>query len=137
MEATLVIPESNWERMRAHVAAAAPEEACGLVSGSGSIARRVIPIENTLHSETRFRMEPGAQIKALMEIDARAEKLLAIYHSHPRGPNHPSETDITEATFPEALSLIWYPHDGEWTCRGYVLSRQGWEAVQIRIDSGM
>jgi hypothetical protein len=37
----------------------------------------------------------------------RGEKLIAIYHSHPRAVNpHPSETDVRLAFYPSATYLI-------------------------------
>ncbi len=96
------------EAMRAALEAALPEEGCGLLFGRGQRVERVVPIQNALHSPVRFRLEPQAQLAAMQEADAQGLELLAIYHSHPRGPDHPSVTDIEEAAYPQAAHLIWW-----------------------------
>lgn len=136
MSGSLIVPRWAIERMRSHVAAAAPEEACGLVSGRASLVRRVTPIENMLHSKTRYRMEPYAMVEELMEIDELMEELLAIYHSHPHGPNHPSETDLAEAYYPDAVSIIWYQENENWICKGYAMHPPDtWTQVQLKIGA--
>lgn len=66
----------------------------------------VYPIENNLHSPTAYQMNPQQQLKAMLELEANGWQMLAIYHSHPNGPETPSLTDIQQTTYPEALSLI-------------------------------
>lgn len=90
-----------------HLQTCYPEEGCGLVAGddAGRVTA-VYPIENSLHSPTAFKMNPQQQIQAMLELEANDWQLLAIYHSHPHGPETPSRTDIQQATYPEALTLI-------------------------------
>jgi proteasome lid subunit RPN8/RPN11 len=42
----------------------------------------------------------------MVEWEDAGLELLAIYHSHPQGPEGPSETDIAMATYPEATYII-------------------------------
>ena len=51
-------------------------------------------------------MEPTQQIKSMLNIEAKGLTLLAIFHSHPHGPQTPSETDIAKAYYPEVVHLI-------------------------------
>ncbi|RTI14901.1 M67 family metallopeptidase, partial [Thermus scotoductus] len=59
---------------------------------------RVIPLPNA-HPEplVGYLAEPLALLRALKEMEREGLALLAIYHSHPRGPAFPSPTDIREA----------------------------------------
>ena len=82
-----------------------PHEACGLLVGKGS-ADRFIPMENTLASSTAFEMDPAKLISTLRDLRGAGEELVAIYHSHPRGPARPSKSDIERAYYPEAAHLI-------------------------------
>jgi proteasome lid subunit RPN8/RPN11 len=113
----------GWEQMRAHVEKLAPEEACGLVAGrrlAGEYhAEAVLELANILHSRTRYRIDPQEQLDAFNLIDEQNLDLIAIYHSHPNGPDHPSPTDIAEAYYPDAVYLIWSAASREWHCRGY------------------
>jgi proteasome lid subunit RPN8/RPN11 len=121
--------------MRAHVAAAAPQEACGLLAGANGGSRQVFEITNELASPTHFSMAPREQLAALLEIERRGWELLAIYHSHPAGPPRPSRTDVSEARYPGVVHLIWSPDAGEWSCRAFLLD--GGEAREIGIELGL
>lgn len=118
----MTLTRHHYEAMRRQVAALAPEEACGLVAGSGGRSTEVIPVENILHSPVRYRMEPRAQIDALNRLDEQGWDLLAIYHSHPSGPNYLSETDLAEAYYPESIYLIWFVEGGRWVCKAFQIA---------------
>ncbi len=115
----------DWEEMQADVARKAPEEACGLIAGELQEpiyqALAVIPATNSLHSPVRYQIEPIEQLAALNRIDAEAWDLVGIYHSHPNGPDTPSETDVAECYYPEAVQLIWSKRTGAWKCRGFLI----------------
>lgn len=85
-----------------------PLEGCGLLAGDAAAGwvTAVYPIENSLHSPTAYKMDPAQQIQAMLDLEARGWQLLAIYHSHPHGPEIPSATDVALATYPEALYVI-------------------------------
>ena len=51
-------------------------------------------------------MEPEELISALRSIRTNGESLLAIVHSHPRGPAIPSSRDIERAWYPESAQVI-------------------------------
>ena len=83
----------------------------------------VHPVTNILHSPVRYRMDPQEQLRAFQEIDEAGLELLAIYHSHPNGPEEPSPTDIAEAYYPEVVYLIWSLASGNWQCRGFKIKK--------------
>lgn len=84
----------------------APEEICGLLAGTAGRVFHVLPVMNELHSPIRFRMEPREQLARFLWMDQNDLDLLAIYHSHPRGPVEPSPTDISEFSYPGTISMI-------------------------------
>jgi proteasome lid subunit RPN8/RPN11 len=111
--------QSFYIQMLEHVQSTAPEEACGLVAGIDNLATKVYSVSNELHSPTRFRMDSGEQIRLCLEMERQGLDLLAIYHSHPKGPGHPSVTDQAEFAYPGVITLIWYPSATGWECRAY------------------
>jgi len=131
------------EAMRAALEAALPEEGCGLLFGRGQCVERVVPIQNALHSPVRFRLEPQAQLAAMQGADEQGLELLAIYHSHPRGPDHPSATDIEEAAYPQAAYLIWWQDGaGGWQVELFWLeglkdlgAPRGYRLGRLRVES--
>lgn len=86
--------------------AAYPLEACGLLAGRERRTTRLYAIDNILQSPVAYEMDPLQQVKALLDLEARGETLLAIYHSHPGGPETPSPTDVAQAYYPEAIHII-------------------------------
>jgi proteasome lid subunit RPN8/RPN11 len=51
-------------------------------------------------------MDPKQQLAAMIDMEEQGWDLIAIYHSHPNGPQVPSATDIDKAYYPEAAHLI-------------------------------
>ncbi len=118
-----VLQEAVFAAMRAEVAGWAPEEACGMAAGRPGEAERTFPVANRLHSATRFEMDPLEQLRGLQQIEAAGLELVAIYHSHPHGPPHPSPTDVEEFAYPGVVYLIWSAEPGAdpagWTVRAF------------------
>lgn len=127
----LTLPLDHLKRMQDQVTSAYPEEACGLIAGIEGISLAVYPITNELHSPVRFRLDPQEQLEAFMDIEAKGWDVLAVYHSHPRGPESPSQTDIDEFAYPGILYLIWSLEGLTWQCRGYEI--EGTEISEISL----
>lgn len=123
-----------WERLLLDVESRIPEEACGLLAGLGSKVLEIIPIENIYHSPHRYRMNPEAQLSAFQYLEEQGWEMLAIYHSHPEGPAQPSNTDIEEAYYPEAVYIILSPDDGNFSPRGYIIIEGAVQEIPIRIE---
>jgi proteasome lid subunit RPN8/RPN11 len=130
------IPDDVWTTMLDHVISCLPEEACGLLGGTGSLASLVLPVANVAGSSTRFQMEPRGQIEAMTRIEQAGLDLVAIYHSHPGGPLVPSETDLREAAYPESAYLIWSPGAVAWECRAFRIGPQGAKAMAMVSGEG-
>ena len=52
-----------------------------------------------------YEVDPDTLARMIDFEDAGLE-LVAIYHSHPRGPETPSPIDIARATYPDSVYLI-------------------------------
>lgn len=124
---------AHWAAMRAHVAALAPEEACGIVAGRDGQSLDVVPLENVLHSSTRYRIAPEAQFQAFAALMKQDQELLAIFHSHPHGPARPSRIDIAEAFYPNTAYLIWAPAANDWICRAFRIADDEVEEISLRV----
>lgn len=104
----LSISHADLDHILAHVQSERPREACGLLGGAGGHVMAVYPVTNVADDpRTSFRMDGEAQYAAMVEMEENGWELLAIYHSHPCGVHsEPSPTDIDQAYYPEALSVI-------------------------------
>lgn len=117
----LEIPASCRQTMLDHIHRCLPEEACGLLAGQGELVKDALPVTNQLHSPTRFYMDPVELVKNLHWIDDHNLEILGIYHSHPNGPDHPSETDLQEYLYPTAAAVIWFHSGKEWHANAYLI----------------
>jgi len=118
----LKIPKSIFDQMLDHAERDAPFECCGLLAGKDAQVTRAYKIANIVAMEgaelsnfddaraAQLRLLPAEQraaiafvmdaremSMALKEMRSNGTELLVVYHSHPRGPDHPSPTDIKVA----------------------------------------
>jgi proteasome lid subunit RPN8/RPN11 len=106
MPAGLGFTEKHLKMIVDHLEYCLPEEGCGLVGGLGEVARLILPVENELHSPVRFLMRPMDQFRAMERLEKDGLELVAIFHSHPNGPDHPSATDVAEFYYPGSMVVI-------------------------------
>ena len=117
-----------------HLRSVWPEEGCGLLAGQNGLVSQVIPVENALHSETRFAMAGGAMVAALVNILEAGRQLNAIYHSHPAGPARLSPTDLAQLSYPDAVQLVVsLAQPDRPDLRGFWVENGRIESVPIRI----
>ena len=106
-----LIRRSVFQIMLAHTQASYPLEACGLLAGQDNCISHIYIIENILHSPVAYEMDPQQQLEAMLNLEDLDLELLAAYHSHPQGPQTPSETDIAKAYYPDLAQIIVSLHD--------------------------
>ncbi len=130
------LPQDLWKQMEADVASKSPEEACGFVIGKGNIAVSVLPVTNILHDPFRFRMDPQEELAALLLAEDTGQEILAIYHSHPGGIDHPSISDINELAFPGIIYLIWFQKSSDWRCRAFEMKSNS-NPIEISVITSL
>jgi proteasome lid subunit RPN8/RPN11 len=127
----IIITKQQQMEMQSHINGCYPEEACGLLIGNGNNITEVHPITNILHSPIAFRMDPVEQYQALLRQETNRLDLLCIYHSHPAGPENPSEQDIREFAYPGSPYLIWSLKGGQWHMFGFIINGQKYHEIEI------
>jgi proteasome lid subunit RPN8/RPN11 len=105
------IPGRLLDEIIAWCFAGRPNEACGLLAGSGLAAdggapTRFLPLTNAAASPYRYLIDPQEQLRAVLAIDDAGEEVWGIVHSHVASPAAPSDTDVGLAGWPDALYLI-------------------------------
>ncbi len=88
-----------------------PNEACGLIVGSGPALDggrplRFEPTRNAAASPFRYEIAPEDLLRISLAVDDADEAIWGIVHSHTHTPARPSPTDIGLAFYPEALYLL-------------------------------
>lgn len=101
--AALTLPAILAATLLERARARPDEEICGLIGNDFSH----YPIANRAAApQHAFEMDVREQIAVLRELRAHRQRLLAIYHSHPRGEAAPSGRDLELAGYPESCMLI-------------------------------
>jgi proteasome lid subunit RPN8/RPN11 len=103
----LKIGKEIWEKMMEHLRSGWPEEACGILGGTDSLATEVYPIKNVDENpRVRYLIEPQGQFAAFKDMRKKGLEMVAIFHSHPESPAYPSVTDVGLAYYQEAYYII-------------------------------
>jgi proteasome lid subunit RPN8/RPN11 len=113
----VVIPDEVRAELKAHAAAEAPNEACGLVVLRDGVAERYERGRNAAASPYRFELDVDPELWFLEDEGYE----LAVFHSHLSAPPRPSRTDVENI--------------GLWEGRPYLIYSLGEDALgAFRID---
>ncbi len=121
-----------YRAMLNHVSSVFNEEVCGMAVGQKKAIYQGIPVENILHSPDAYQMNPQEQVDTLINIEKQSLELLAIYHSHPTGPDHPSQRDIREFAYPGIATIIWspIPNGNQWQMKVFRIQEKGYSQTE-------
>ena len=113
-----------------HARAAAPRECCGFLVGRGSRIDECVPTANVDPNPSRFQIDPASHIELNRRLRGGPRSILGVYHSHPRGGDAPSPSDVAEASYRDFVHVIVSLEDAEKpTIRAYRIA----EGIAISI----
>lgn len=101
-----------FNRLLAEARATQHIECCGLLAGRDGVVSAVLPAKNALHSAASYEIAPEELFALFRGMRAENLEHLGIYHSHPKGENFPSPSDLERAFYPEAAYVIICPNAG-------------------------
>jgi proteasome lid subunit RPN8/RPN11 len=102
----LTLTRAMVDQVIAHARRDHPDEACGVIAGRDGMATRVVEMENAERSPTFYRFDAQEQLRVWRAMDDADEVPMVIYHSHTATEAHPSRTDISLASEPDAHYLL-------------------------------
>ena len=112
----VVMSRAHWDELLAHARDEAPNECCGYARVRDGRVEDVFRGENERASPYGYALDGRSLLNANELDDAGFE--VVIYHSHPRSPAEPSQTDINLAYYPHwryvIVSLTNEPHVRAW-----------------------
>jgi len=100
------ISRALYESMVQQVLSVYPIEGCGLLAGKDVRIQQMYAVDNIRNSPIVYEMDPGQQLRAMIDLEENGWELMAIYHSHPNGPPTPSASDVSQAYYPDAAYVI-------------------------------
>jgi proteasome lid subunit RPN8/RPN11 len=98
------ISKAQLDDLIAHAQADTPNECCGYMRLSDGRVDEVFRSQNLRESPYGYEIDPKSLLAA-NDLDDEGFGV-AIYHSHPRSPAEPSQTDINLAQYPHWLYVI-------------------------------
>jgi [CysO sulfur-carrier protein]-S-L-cysteine hydrolase len=100
----MVISRAQWDELVAHARDDAPNECCGYARIKDGRVQDVHRAGNLRNSPYGYELDAAGALGA-NEADDEGYQV-ALYHSHPRSPAEPSQTDINIAFYPHWLYVI-------------------------------
>jgi len=135
MSDILTIPRTLANKLLTLAQHTPEAEICGLISTTADDQYHLYPVNNiATQSDCVFEMDPQQQIEAFRKMREQDERLFAIFHSHPHSAAIPSEKDLHDATYAEALNIIIsLSTEGVLDMRGYFYRNNAIEPVDLAI----
>ncbi|MGH2836945.1 MAG: Mov34/MPN/PAD-1 family protein [Thermoleophilaceae bacterium] len=98
------ITRDQHDALIAHAREDAPNECCGYVRGRDGLIEEVVRSDNLRASPYGYELD-SKSLLTVNELDDEGHEV-GIYHSHPKSPAEPSQTDINLAHYPHWTYLI-------------------------------
>jgi proteasome lid subunit RPN8/RPN11 len=120
-----------WDELVAHAREEAPNECCGYMRASDGMVEEVVRAENPRRSPYGYELDHKS-LFAVNELDDQGYEV-GIYHSHPRSPAEPSQTDINLAHYP-GWTYVIVSLDGEPTVRAWRIANGSVEEEDVLVE---
>ena len=120
------ISRDDWDELIAHARDDSPNECCGYLWATDGTVEGVKRAENPRRSPYGYELDHKS-LFAANELDDEGFEV-GIYHSHPRSPAEPSQTDINLATYPHWTYLIVSLENGD------APRVRGWRIANCHVD---
>jgi proteasome lid subunit RPN8/RPN11 len=127
----VVISRADWDELVAHARETAPNECCGYARARDGSVEQVFRAVNLRNSPYGYELGFEA-LQAANELDDEGYEVI-VYHSHPRSPAEPSQTDINLAHYPHWRYVI-VSLDGEPTVRAWRIADGGVEEEDVVVS---
>ena len=111
------------------------QECCGLLAGRDGIISASFSARNAHgNPATGYEIAPRELFQFMREMRAQDLQLLGIYHSHPRGENRPSRSDIEQAFYSDTPYFILSPlPDAPYPVRAFLIREEQVTEVTVEI----
>ena len=126
------LTRAQRDDLLAHAREEAPNECCGYLPLRDGIVDRVHRAENIRRSPYGYELDHKS-LFAANELEDEGYQV-AVYHSHPRSPAEPSQTDINLARYPNWLYVIVSPVDDPGV-RAWRIDDGEVTEVEVQVDS--
>jgi len=128
------IARALWDELVAHAREDAPNECCGYLWASDGAVQGVERAVNKRSSPYGYELD-AESLLAVWKLDEEVGFQVGTYHSHPKSPAEPSQTDINLAEYPDWLYVI-VSLEGDPTVRAWRIADGRVDEEPIAVDGG-
>ncbi len=121
-----------WDELVAHARDDAPNECCGYMRAKDGVVEEVFRADNPRKSPYGYELDHQSLFAANALDDEGFE--VGIYHSHPRSPAEPSQTDINLAHYPDWTYVIVSLADDEPSVRAWRIAAGRVEEEDVVVE---
>jgi proteasome lid subunit RPN8/RPN11 len=135
MSGSLHLPAALRDEIVDHARLGYPEEVCGLIAGrqdAGCVLYRGRNVASA--PRVGFELDTPTLLR-LIELDEQGLDLVAVYHSHPAGPEEPSAVDVANSFYPQAAAIICSLSGVEPMLRAFSIVDGQVAEIEISIDN--
>jgi [CysO sulfur-carrier protein]-S-L-cysteine hydrolase len=111
------ISQADRDALIAHAREEAPNECCGYLWAQDGAIEGVERADNPRKSPYGYELDPQSLL-AVWKLSDEQGFQVGTYHSHPKSPAEPSQTDINLAAYPDWLYVI-VSLEGDGEARGW------------------
>jgi proteasome lid subunit RPN8/RPN11 len=123
--------KAHWDELVAHAREDSPNECCGYLRAEDGSVQEVVRSRNLRASPYGYELD-AESLLAANQLDDDGHDV-GIYHSHPRSPAEPSQTDINLAYYPHWTYLI-VSLDGEPRVRAWRIADGSVDEEEIDLE---
>lgn len=96
--------KAQRDELIAHAAESTPDECCGYLCARDGVVEEIFRAQSLRRSAYGYELD-GQSLLAANQLDDEGYEV-GVYHSHPRSPAEPSQTDINLAHYPHWIYVI-------------------------------
>ena len=127
----MVISQADWDAMVQHARDEAPNECCGYARMTDGRVDQVFRAKNLRDSKYGYELDTQS-LFAANDFDDEGYGVV-VYHSHPRSPAEPSQTDINLAAYPHWRYVI-VSLEGEPDVRAWRIADGNVEEEDVTVE---
>ena len=103
----LHLSAEHREAIYQHARDEAPRECCGVIAGrTDGTLTTFHRLTNVAEGNRLYLIDDMELYQLTRELTEREEDPIVIYHSHPESPAYPSQTDVSNAFYPDSYYVI-------------------------------
>jgi proteasome lid subunit RPN8/RPN11 len=130
----ITIKKSAYAEMVEHAKVGVPNEVCGYGAGVDGVITKIYQMKNVSATpETFFNFEQKEMFDVLRQSRKDEVKFLMVYHSHPKGGDKPSPSDMDYLADPNYQYIIISLEHAEPIVNGFWIKNKQYGNLEIKI----